>query len=212
MVIVLWVANDHYISFLGMKFSAINKPVWERKNKHFYKNIWWFIQGINSLQIVNVNLEDDGIYQCQIGRTVEAREVLSNFANLTVLIPPDQISISYVPPGIAISGKQFQINCEVLNARPAPTFTWQTPLNTQVVNVAQVDQPMTTDSKLLKSISTITIIADTNQHGQEIKCEATHIALNKSLISTTIIAVDCKFLFKFWRNVIYIFKINRLLK
>jgi hypothetical protein len=56
---------------------------------------------------------------------------------------------------------------------------------------------MTTDSKLLKSISTITIIADTNQHGQEIKCEATHIALNKSLISTTIIAVDCKFLFKF---------------
>jgi CMP-2-keto-3-deoxyoctulosonic acid synthetase len=52
---------------------------------------------------------------------------------------------------------------------------------------------MSTNNKLLKSISTITLIADINQHGQEIKCEAIHVALNKSLISTAIIAVDCKF-------------------
>jgi hypothetical protein len=154
--------------------------------------------GINSLQIVNVNLDDDGIYQCQIGRTVEAREVLSNFANLTILIPPDQISITYVPPGTVISGKEFRLNCEVLNTRPAPIFTWQTPPNTQIVNISQENQPMTMNSKLLRSTSTITLIADINQHGQEIKCEATHIALNKSLISTTIIAVDCKFLFKLY--------------
>jgi hypothetical protein len=51
---------------------------------------------------------------------------------------------------------------------------------------------MTNGSKLLKSISTITLMADVNQHGQEIKCEAIHIALNKSLISTAIIAIDCK--------------------
>jgi hypothetical protein len=149
--------------------------------------------GINTLEIENVNLEDDGIYQCQIGRTVEAREVLSNFANLTILIPPEQISISYVPPGIAISGKEFKINCVVLNTRPAPTFTWQTPINTQIVNVSQENSPMTNGSKLLKSISTITLIADINQHGQEIKCEALHVALNKSLISTAIVAIDCKF-------------------
>jgi hypothetical protein len=80
-----------------------------------------------------------------------------------------------------------------LNTRPAPIFTWQTPPNTQIVNISQVNQPMITNSKLFKSISTITLIADINQHGQEIKCEATHIALNKSLISTAIIAVDCKF-------------------
>jgi hypothetical protein len=80
-----------------------------------------------------------------------------------------------------------------LNARPAPIFTWQTPPNTQIVNISQVNQPMTTNNKLFKSTSTITLIADINQHGQEIKCEATHIALNKSLISTAIIAVDCKF-------------------
>jgi len=80
-----------------------------------------------------------------------------------------------------------------LNARPAPIFTWQTPPNTQIVNISQVNQPMITNNKLFKSTSTITLIADINQHGQEIKCEATHIALNKSLISTAIIAVDCKF-------------------
>jgi hypothetical protein len=152
-----------------------------------------FFVGINSLKIGNVNLDDDGIYQCQIGRTVEAREVLSNFANLTVLIPPDQISVTYVPPGIAISGKEFKIQCEVLNTRPAPTFTWQTPLNTQIVNISQQNEPMKLDSKLLKSISTITLIANISQHGQEIQCEAIHPALNKSLISTAIIAVDCKF-------------------
>lgn len=154
--------------------------------------LWsFFSPGINSLRIVNVNLEDDGIYQCQIGRTVEAREVLSNFANLTVLIPPDQISLTYVPPGIAISGKEFQLNCEVSNTRPAPTFTWQTPPHTHVVNISQLTQSMSAESKLLKSISTITLIADTSQHGQEIRCEAMHVALNKSLIATTIIAVDC---------------------
>ncbi len=91
-----------------------------------------------------------------------------------------------------ISGKEFRINCQVLNTRPAPTFTWQIPPNTQIVNISQENTSMTPNSKLLKSISTITLIADISQHGQEIKCEATHIALNKSLISTTFIAVDCK--------------------
>lgn len=149
--------------------------------------------GINNLQIVSVNLDDDGIYQCQIGRTVEAREALSKFANLTILIPPDQISLTYVPSGIAISGKEFQLNCEVSNTRPAPTFTWQTPPNTHIVNISQLTQPMTPDNKLLKSISTITLIVNISQHGQEIKCEAMHVALNKSLIATTTIAVDCKY-------------------
>jgi hypothetical protein len=107
----------------------------------------------------------------------------------------------YVPPGIVISGKEFQINCEVLNTRPPPIFTWQTPPNTQIVNVSQKNQPMTMNSKLFKSISTITLIANISQHGQEIKCEATHIALNKSLIGTAIIAVDCKFLFKFYSSI-----------
>ncbi|CAF0731000.1 unnamed protein product [Adineta ricciae] len=147
--------------------------------------------GINSLKIRHVNLEDDGIYQCQIGRTVEAREVLSNFANLTILIPPDQISLTYVvPDGVVVSGKEFRMQCQVLNTRPAPLFTWQTPPNIQIVNVTQQSTPMTNNSKLLKSISTITLIADTKQHGQEIKCETTHVVLNKSLVSTTIIAVD----------------------
>ena len=149
--------------------------------------------GINSLQIVNVNLDDDGIYQCQIGRTLEAREVLSSFANVTIIIPPDQISITYAPPGVVISGKVFQINCEVSNTRPAPNFVWETPLNTQIVNVSQTTEPMTENSKLLKATSTITLLGDIRQHGQEIKCEATHIALNQSLTATTIIAVDCKF-------------------
>ena len=148
--------------------------------------------GINSLKIRHVNLEDDGIYQCQIGRTVEAREVLSNFANLTILIPPDQISLTYVVPGVVVSGKEFRMQCEVLNTRPAPLFTWQTPPNIQIVNVTQQSTPMTNNSKLLKSTSTITLIADTKQHGQEIKCQTTHVVSNNSLVSTAIIAVDCK--------------------
>ncbi|CAF3325035.1 unnamed protein product [Rotaria socialis] len=146
--------------------------------------------GINSLKIRDVNLDDDGIYQCQIGRTIEAREVLSNFANLTVLIPPNQISLTYVPPGIAISGKEFKLKCEVLNARPSATFTWQIPTNTHIVNISQLNEPMTTNSKLLASISIITLVADISQHGQEITCEAAHVALNKSLTSTAIIAID----------------------
>ncbi|CAM4766680.1 unnamed protein product [Rotaria magnacalcarata] len=146
--------------------------------------------GINSLKIRDINLDDDGIYQCQIGRTIEAREVLSNFANLTVLIPPNQISLTYVPPGIAISGKEFKLKCEILNARPSATFTWKTPTNTHIVNISQINEPMTTNSKLLKSISIITLVADMSQHGQEITCEAAHVALNKSLTSTAIIAID----------------------
>ncbi|CAF4257378.1 unnamed protein product, partial [Rotaria sp. Silwood2] len=147
--------------------------------------------GINSLKIQNVNLDDDdGIYQCQIGRTVEAREVLSNFANLTILIPPDQISLTYVAPGIAVSGKEFKLKCEVLNTRPAPIFTWQVPPNTQIVDKLQENESITKNSKLLKSTSIVTLIADINQHGQEITCEAIHFALNKSLISTAILAID----------------------
>ena len=152
----------------------------------------FFLSGINSLKIENVSLNDDGVYQCQIGRTIEARETVSNFANLTVLIAPDQISTSFVPPGLIISGKEFQINCEVLNSRPAPSFSWRTPLNTQIVNITERNEPMEEKSKLIKSISTITLVADTNQHGQDAVCEVNHPALNQPLISSKLIAVDCK--------------------
>ena len=157
------------------------------------KHRWNDDLGFNSLSIRNVTLDDDGVYQCQIGRTVEAREVISNFANLTVLIAPDEISMSYVPPGLVISGKEFRIKCEVFNSRPAPIFAWQIPVNSQIVNVSQRSEPMTDNSKLLKSISTLTLIADNSQHGQDVICEATHVTLNRSLTASMMIAVDCQF-------------------
>lgn len=66
------------------------------------------------------------------------------------------------------------------------------PPNTHIVNTAYENEPMAANSKLLKSRSIITLMADINQHGQDIKCEVTHIGLNKSLEATAIIAIDCK--------------------
>lgn len=144
------------------------------------------------MKIENVTLDDDGVYQCQIGRTLEARETVSNYANLTVLIAPNQIATSFVPPGLVISGKQYEIQCEVLNARPPPKFSWKTPQNTQIINITQQNILSDSNSKLFKSISTIKLVADTQQHGQEIVCTASHPARNETLLSSKIIAVDCK--------------------
>ena len=160
--------------------------------------------GINSLKIRNVNLDDDGIYQCQIGRTVEARESISNLANITVLVPPSRISLSYLPPGNIVSGREFQVQCEVLNTRPPPIFTWRTPANTNIKDISYKNELMTTNSKLFKSKSIITLIANLNQHGQELKCEVKHLALNETLTSTTVIAVDCKFYFNSSIKAIYL--------
>ena len=191
MDIARWVANGLCTTSHAMKSSATGRRVSKVLDEGTVVMIA-SSAGLNSLKIRNVNLDDDGIYQCQIGRTVQAREVLSNFANLTVLIPPSQISVTLVLPGTIISGKEFTVQCEVLNTRPAPVFTWQTPLNAQIVNVSRQSEPMANHSKLLRSISTITLIADINQHGREITCEALHVALNKSLIATMMIAVNCK--------------------
>jgi hypothetical protein len=146
------------------------------------------------LNIENVTLDDDGVYQCQIGRTVEAREVLSHMINLTVLIVPNEIRTSYVPPGLVISGKEFRVQCDVFNTRPAMIFTWKTPVNAHIVNITQSNEPINVNSKLLKSSSIIALVADVSQHGHELTCQATHTALNKSLMSSIMIAVDCNIL------------------
>ncbi|CAF0771419.1 unnamed protein product [Didymodactylos carnosus] len=146
--------------------------------------------GINSLKILNVSLDDDGIYQCQIGRTVEALEALSDFANLTVLVPPNKVDLNYVSPAV-ISDKEFQMNCIAYNSRPSTTFLWKFD-SAPVVNVTitKSEEAMQTNSKLLKTISTITIKANINQHGKEITCEVTHPALNIPITASSTIAVD----------------------
>ncbi|XP_063588836.1 nephrin-like [Penaeus indicus] len=83
-------------------------------------------RGEHHLVIKGVTLQDDGEYQCQVGPTANATAIWAA-ANVTVLVPPEIISINGRPDGAAVrarAGSGLTLECLVEKGRPAPRVTW----------------------------------------------------------------------------------------
>uniref|UniRef100_T1IW82 Ig-like domain-containing protein n=1 Tax=Strigamia maritima TaxID=126957 RepID=T1IW82_STRMM len=98
----------------------------EREMKGFprYKMIGNDKQGNYSLKIADVNLEDDAVFQCQVGAADNIRGIRSRNSKLTVLVPPE--------PPLIVQGSFLQITagvkvileCDSHGGKPAAELKW----------------------------------------------------------------------------------------
>ncbi|XP_075987678.1 nephrin adhesion molecule sticks and stones isoform X1 [Anticarsia gemmatalis] len=82
--------------------------------------------GIYNLRIVNVTLEDDAEYQCQVG-PAQMHKVIRANASLTVISPPNAVEITNHPPSSKLEvkeGEEVSLECLVKNAKPAARIVW----------------------------------------------------------------------------------------
>ena len=67
-----------------------------------------------------MDLEDDAKFQCQIGAADGIKPIRSQYATLTVLVPPDPPKL--MPTGDllkTVEGRQVELRCESRGGKPA---------------------------------------------------------------------------------------------
>ena len=82
-------------------------------------------EGDFTLDIENVQLEDDAQYQCQVGAAYDAPPVRSRYATLTVTIPPEAPIISN---GVTLESEEHKmvtIECISIGGKPAAEVEMQ---------------------------------------------------------------------------------------
>uniref|UniRef100_A0A8C1UYN2 NPHS1 adhesion molecule, nephrin n=1 Tax=Cyprinus carpio TaxID=7962 RepID=A0A8C1UYN2_CYPCA len=80
-------------------------------------------KGQYHLQILSVSLEDDGPYECQVGRSVSSRAIMSRTAWLNVQIPPSQPYIQLESDEPWVEGDEYTVTCITPDAKPPAEIT-----------------------------------------------------------------------------------------
>ena len=100
--------------------------IWKRNNSRIEQNIKYKLNRDNSITIMNITMEDQGDYQCQLLYTnVKNSTLVENF-NLKVNIaysPKWTSSMSKSYNQLASPNKKLSLSCESI-AYPPPTLIW----------------------------------------------------------------------------------------
>ncbi|UJR11789.1 hypothetical protein I4U23_015969 [Adineta vaga] len=131
-------------------------------------------QGEHHFKIVNVSLEDMGMYQCQIRAGPRRAGSMSRKAKLTVLQIPTSLTID--SPVILIENVLSFIVCRANNAMPEAKLSWHLPES--ISYLSKNDYALISDQSLRNSISNITFLPNRSFHGKLIQCQAQSSAID----------------------------------
>ncbi|XP_077985400.1 kin of IRRE-like protein 3 [Glandiceps talaboti] len=142
------------------------------------------------LRIAPVLLEDDGIYECQVGPSSGHTALRSTPARLIIQIPPE--------PPVIVGSKLRSVNasvstnltCHSAYGNPAPTITWKK--NGIVVAGAHSHSFLAQDEtgKLSNTSSALVITPSIADMGAVYTCESINLALELPLSSSTTLDVQ----------------------
>ncbi|XP_045780865.1 nephrin isoform X3 [Maniola jurtina] len=144
--------------------------------------------GIYNLRIVNVTLEDDAEYQCQVGPAPKHKVIRAN-ASLTVISPPNAVEIVNHPHNSKLEmkeGEDVVLECQVRNAKPAAKIVWyrgnQEMKGDKVSSeeIKEVEGPTgNPKSTRYTTISRVHFKATADDDYADFTCEARHEALQR---------------------------------
>ena len=83
-----------------------------------YKMIGVEEEGDYSLEITDVQLEDDANFQCQVSASANVPGIRSRLSKLTVFVPPEPVRIREGEFLDTVEGKQVTLNCESKGGKP----------------------------------------------------------------------------------------------
>ncbi|KAM9310025.1 nephrin [Pholidichthys leucotaenia] len=144
-------------------------------------------RGQYHLQIKNIQLEDDTVYECQAGQSETSDAIISTPAWITVLIPPSKpyFEVDMATPWVA--GKKYTVVCVVPNAKPVAEIT----LYKDGVELAGAESFTMSGSKdkLLNTRAEVTVTAVSSDNGRQLTCRAKNHALLQPVDATLTMSV-----------------------
>jgi len=140
-----------------------------------------------SLVIEKVTLEDDGIFQCQVGSGRESTSIRSAPAKLTVLMPPGQPQIAHQGFGgeegrtelelEVEEGEELELTCISEGGRPAGEITWRDEEGEQVLTDTDTSTHKMAD-KSWRTVSKIRLRPGVEDRNKAVFClVANHVSL-----------------------------------
>ena len=138
-----------------------------------------------NLEILNVTLEDDGKYQCQVGATETSQPIRSEYARLTVLSAPEPPVLTVGSVMKAEEGGIAVVQCISRGGHPASVIRWR--LDGQLVT-AGIEEAVSQvkDSKRMLTVSTLQFPVTLGLAGSELVCEAENKAGPAETVRTEI--------------------------
>ncbi|KAG1951962.1 nephrin isoform X2 [Pimephales promelas] len=136
-------------------------------------------KGQYHLQIFNVSLEDDGIYECQVGRSVSSRAIVSRTAWLNVQIPPSQPYIQQESDEPWVEGEEYTVTCIAPDAKPPAEIT----MFRDGEELTEIDSFTMSGShdKLLSTHAEVIIRAQSSYDTQQLTCRVKNPASPRAL-------------------------------
>jgi len=149
-------------------------------------------EGDFSLQIRNVNLEDDAKFQCQVGAAEGVRGIRSRDATLTVYVPPEPPTIVEGDFLRTTAGTQVVLTCEAMGGKPAAELTWLDPDGNPVPSEeVSYSTQLLSDGKRANAFLKWTFQPTREHDGKAFSCRAENPALKKPL--KTAIKLEVKY-------------------
>ncbi|XP_026120092.1 nephrin-like isoform X2 [Carassius auratus] len=136
-------------------------------------------KGQYHLQIVNMSLEDDGPYECQVGRSVSSRAIVSRTAWLNVQIPPSQPYIQLESDEPWVEGDEYTVTCITPDAKPPAEIT----MFRDGEELTETDSFTMSGSqdKLLNTHAEVVIRARSSDNTRQLTCRAKNPAAPRVL-------------------------------
>ncbi|XP_026743411.1 irregular chiasm C-roughest protein-like isoform X1 [Trichoplusia ni] len=142
-----------------------------------YKMIGSDEEGDYSLDIREVTLDDDAIYQCQVSSGSRGEPAIrSRYARLLVLVPPEPPKILKGPVLQAVEDREVNLECVSVGGKPAAEITWvdnDGGVLTQGVNYTVSLMP---DGRRFTARSVLRLRPRRHHHNQTLTCQAQNTA------------------------------------
>ncbi|XP_059045852.1 irregular chiasm C-roughest protein-like [Achroia grisella] len=151
-----------------------------------YKMIGSDDEGDYSLDIREVTLEDDALYQCQVSSGPRGEQAIrSRYARLIVLMPPQPPKILQGPILESIEDREVNLECVSVGGKPAAEITWvDNDGGVLTQGVTYTIEPMS-DGRRYTARSVLHFRPRRHHHNQTITCQAQNTA-DRAYRATTI--------------------------
>ncbi|XP_076592491.1 nephrin [Chaetodon auriga] len=144
-------------------------------------------RGQYHLQIEKAQLEDDGPYVCQAGRSESSQAIISSTAWVNMLIPPSKpyFEVDMATPWVA--GKKYVVTCIAPDAAPMAEIA----LFKDGVELTGAESFTMSGSKdkLLNTHAEVTVTALSSDNGRQLACHANNPALFRPVETTMTMSV-----------------------
>ncbi|XP_050530671.1 irregular chiasm C-roughest protein [Daktulosphaira vitifoliae] len=140
-------------------------------------------RGEYNLEMNPVTLDDDGVYQCQVGvGKHDEPAIRSKKATITVLVPPDRPRILQGDFLILTEGKPIDLECVSDGGKPPAEITWTDGTGIPLAEgVKSYISTMAADNRRFSTRSVLKMIPRKEYHNTSVWCQAQSTASDNKL-------------------------------